>query len=68
MIILSEKYFVKYAIKNKNAQYYNYELNTYGTLEDATLFKFGEAQFRLDSERKDGHDTHLAEIKISELV
>lgn len=66
-MILSEKYFVKYAIKDKNGQFYNYELNTYGTLEDATLFKFAEAQIRLDSERKDGFDTHLAEIKISEL-
>lgn len=66
-MILSKAYCVKYAIKNKNGQYYDYALNKYGTLEDATFFKFAEAQIRLESERKDGHETDLVEIKISEL-
>ena len=67
MITLSKEYIVKYVLQNAKGEYYDYNMNRYGSLEDATLFKFGEAQFRVEVERKSDPTVGLKEMKICPL-
>ena len=64
---MSKKYFVKYALVNEKGEYYDYSIHRYGSLEDATLFKLGEALFRVEIEQKTDSTVKMEEIKICPL-